>query len=151
MRQNSLSRRKKMVLGGFLAFLLSIIVILLTTRSQMYDEDYYHSRFVKYNIYKTNPDADATAHSVILYLQGEKADLSDIEVFSQEEKNHFSDVRDLVYKATLLLYFFISLALLLFLYLLNKLWKYAFPYFACVAMMTGGCMLFFVALVFLMM
>ncbi|MEK6943728.1 MAG: TIGR01906 family membrane protein [Nanoarchaeota archaeon] len=101
-------------------FILTISFIVLSVAFNIYafNNYFYKHEFEKYGVYSEVKNADELHGKVIDFIKGRTNDLPDD--FSQREKSHLEDVRNIISASNKLFYFFVVLYLVLFVYLSKK-------------------------------
>jgi len=93
-----------------LAVSLVLSVYMVSSRSVMFDENFYKKEFLKNDAYSSFEDPDSIGLSVISFLKGSEKLPS---IFTKDEALHMVDVRDLVAKGNNLLLFLFAANIIL--------------------------------------
>ncbi len=110
-----------------ISILLFIILFLSGFKIIIFDESLYKEQFGKYNVYSnfnSEDEANENLKLLINYLKDKNPKL-ETDFFNEKEKIHLNDVKNIIKKLIILLYFSIILIILIFSYFIYK-GKYKF-------------------------
>ena len=98
-------------------FILTIFFIVLSVSFNIYayNSSFYKKEFEKYKVYDDVKNADELHGKVIDFIKGQSNILPD--EFSQREKSHLEDVRNVIKTSNMLFYFFAAAYVILSVYL----------------------------------
>ena len=101
-----------------LVLTLPLVIILTPTRFIIFNENYYHKQFAKYNVYKQISDADEVLHNITSFFKG-KQELN-VDLFTKNEKNHLKDVKILINKFLIVYYILLFVDGILIYFIIKK-------------------------------
>ena len=136
-----------------LVLIIPFLFYLFNFRMLVFNEGYYQSEFRKHGVYSEIEDADEINSGVLSDFKGGKL-LPDF--FTNEEKSHLEDVKNLIQKSLLFFYsliiIFLILIFSLFCYLKNKKnFKKIFKKDLGLVLIIGGLLAFLDAFIFYLM
>jgi len=104
------------------AFLIPFLLLLLSFRLVVFDEDFYKSEFEKHNIYNhfDKEVADSVIENLIGYM---RYDIPLSDFFNEKEKRHMVDVRNIIQRLLVLLYTLALVVVALLVYDWKNLFK----------------------------
>ncbi len=98
------------------AIFLFLIIILGNFRFLLYNENFYHNEFEKNNVYGKLNNPNEVLDELFLYLKDKETTLK-TDIFNEDEKSHFNDVKILINKFLVFFYTIIILEIFLFLFI----------------------------------
>jgi len=138
-----------------MVLIIPIIIYLYNFNSVTFDKGFYKKEFLKYNVYGNleNYDVENINDGVLNYLKKEKDDkLIKNDFFSEREKIHFLDVKNLIQKVLTIYYFSLFLFLLfstILIFLLKFNFKFIIKKFFVIILFGSILTLFYTLLFFI--
>lgn len=94
-----------------LILILPVLLFLLVLNFAGFDDLFYQDKFAEYEVDKNVPEADSLHEKVINFIKGKNDELPN--QFNDREKQHLSDVRNVIKISTILFYVLIILFIVL--------------------------------------
>jgi integral membrane protein (TIGR01906 family) len=102
-----------------LTILIILLIFLINLKFFALNVDFYEKEFVKYNIYDefTKVEVKDNVDNLISYLKNKNVSLNK-DFFSEREILHLKDVKDLIYKFSILFYILSAISIIFIMYLI---------------------------------
>ena len=112
-------KRTNIVMSIILAVFLVIIILFSSLNAMIFNKDFYYSEYSKNDVYSKIPQSSAKnmTANVMDYFHGS----SELKYFTDTEKNHMQDVKNLVMIMNYLYYLSVILLAAMFIYLYRKI------------------------------